>query len=150
MGDFQLILLFALLFGLASVFDKNRTYLILFLAAILNLVLYPFTTEYSATIEGGLDALTVVMLTFYGGRHKLYQMGLLCIALFMNLQFELDQANATNLIFSNYGVLIIGITIMQLFGVGYGVSQRIWQSCSYSHLFANGGYLNRCKVCPKD
>jgi len=144
------LLLLAILFGVASLIEVNRTYLILFFAALVNLAMYPFTSEYSVVLEGSLDLIILVSLLIYGDRHKLYQTGLLFCALFIHLQFELDQVNGTNLIFDNYGTVITGVTIMQLSGVFHGISQRIRKSNYSWGLRPHSIDLYRYKVWPKN
>jgi hypothetical protein len=154
MSDFQLILLFSILFGTVLLVEMSRTYLILFFAAIANLVMYPFTIEYSVVLEAGLDGLILWLLIFWGDKHKVYQIGVLFCALLLHMQFELDQANGTDLIFSHYGAIIIGITVMQLLGASHGVlnrfSELLWPRNHYKRLYSSGHNLDRSKVWPKD
>lgn len=144
----------ALLFLVAYLLNKNITYLILLVAAALNIIIYPFTSEYSVVIEASLDTFTLLAILFIGDKHKLYQSSLLFFALLCHLQFELDQANTTDLIFSHYATVFIGITIMQLLGAVYGSSNRIpkflWKGDSDGHLYANSYRVNGDKVWPKD
>jgi len=149
MSDFQQILVFAILFGVVSLIETNRTYLILFLAALANLVIYPFADVYSAELEARLDLIVLLAVLVLGNRHVKFQVGLLLFALLMHNKFELDQANGTDLIFSNYGGVIIGITIMQLSGVFHGFLKRIWKSNYYRGVHFNSANLNRIKVWPE-
>jgi hypothetical protein len=141
---------FFLLFVLAFLFKQSATYGILMVAAFLNVVIYPLFSEYSVLVEAGLDTLVLVSLVVYGDKHRFYQIGLLLCALLLHVQFELDQANGTDLIFSNYGGVIIGITIMQLLGVFHGFSQRIWKGNHCWGVYSHSINLNRFKVWPKD
>jgi len=136
---------FFLLFALVFLFNKSATYGILMVAAFLNVVIYPLSSEYSILVEAGLDLLVLITLVFYGDKHRVYQIGLLLCALFIHIQFELDQANGTDLIFTNYGAVIIGITIMQLSGVFHGFLKRIWTGDHYLGLHLDSTHLHRNK-----
>ena len=129
------IILFSCLFLCAFLLERSRTYFILFWASIMNMGLYPFTNEYSVVLESSLDVTILLALLLLGDKHRLYQVGLLLIALIFHFRFELDQTYGTDLIFSNYGAAITGITIMQLLGVSHGVFNRLSK-----HSREGGGY----------
>jgi len=147
-------LLFAVLFMLAFAVEQNRTYCILFYASVLNLILYPFTSEYSVVFEGALDLTILMAIVFWADKHRTYQTSLLLFALAVHLQFELEQAYGTSLIFDHYTNIFIGITIMQLLGAVYGglnrFSEHLWPGNHNSRLCSGGHHFNRGKVWPKD
>ena len=143
--------MFTLLFLLAFLVERNRTYCLLFYAAVLNMILYPFTSEYSVALEAGLDLVILLCLVVFADKHRVYQLSLLLVALFCHFQFELDQATGGNLIFTNYGSVIIGLTIMQLLGALYGVLDRLLQylrkSSNDRSLYSSS--YNRSNLWPK-
>lgn len=132
------IILFPLLFLCAFLLERSRTYFILLYASLLNMMIYPFTSEYSVVLESSLDVTILLALLLFGDKHRLYQAGLLLIALIFHFRFELDQTYGTDLILSNYGAVITGITIMQLLGVSHGIFNRLSKylrrNSDYGHL----------------
>ena len=123
-------MIFLCLFGLAFYLCRTKTYGILFLASILNVILYPFTLELTGVVEATLDLTIIVLLIQYADKHRAYQIGLLFIALINHIIFEI--LNNVNF----YEGAIIAITIMQLMGVIYDrLSQRIWIFDLPSHLY---------------
>ncbi len=124
--------MFALLFVLAFFIVGGKTYFILCIAALLNMAVYPFTSEYSVVLESSLDVITLLLIIRLGDRHYWYQIGLLLVAMFSHLLFEVDQRYSTDFIFSNYETAIITITVLQLFGGVYGgyqlVKRLLWNN----------------------
>ncbi len=127
------LVLFALLVPLGA------TYRILFLAALVNVIVYPFTSDVAVIIEAMVDSSFLMFLILYGDRHVKYQCALLFIVLFNHLVFELYP----NYI---YGDLITLITILQLGGV-YGFLERVWTHNHDNNVYSHSSsYLHKEKT----
>lgn len=113
--------IFLALFGLVYYFNRCETYKILLVAAIANVIVYPFTSEYSAFLEGTVNAVALFMLIDYGDRDKDIQKKLLAYAFVLCLLFEVGQAIGNDALIYGYGSVVTAITIMQLLGGGYAV-----------------------------
>ena len=150
----MIFFIFPVLFFLAFLANGGKTYAILCIAAFLNVALYQFTTEHSVMTEALLDALTLIALISLGDKHLWWQIGWLLVAMILHLQFEVDQVNGTDLILSNYGIAITGITIMQLLGGFYGacnqLSERIWENNQHKRVHTGGRYLSETKTWRKE
>jgi len=109
------------LFGLVYHFNRCETYKILLVAAIANVIVYPFTSEYSAFLEGTINAVALFMLIDYGDRDRRFQTILLSYAFVCCLVFEAGQLIDNGMIIYGYGSVVTAITIMQLLGGGYAV-----------------------------
>ena len=109
------------LFGLVYHFNRCETYKILLVAAVANVIVYPFTSEYSAFLEGTINAVALFMLIDYGDRDRRFQTILLSYAFVCCLVFEVGQLIGNGMIIYGYGSVVTAITIMQLLGGGYAV-----------------------------
>jgi hypothetical protein len=122
-------------------------------AAFANMIVYPFTDEYSVILQISLNAVILFWLIARGDKHYCWQIGWLMFAIACGVQFELDQADGTNVILSNYDATIIGITIMQLMGAGYGITlglfERLRQGNMWSFLPVHSRDTVMVKTWPK-
>jgi len=154
-NEFLVFVVFPVLFALVFLIARNNTNFILCFAAIGNVLIYPYTDEYTTALEMVLTAATLALIISSGDRQYWYQVGLLLFALVAMVFFELDQANGTNVILNNYDITIILITIMQLMGAGYGITVGIFErlrqgfrgDCLPVHSFAphNGAACQRTR-----
>ena len=146
-------LTFFLLFGIAYHFNRSNTYLILFVASLLNVLIYGFTNTDNALPEGTLDYIVLLTIIALGDKHVLYQAGLIVLGLTINLSFEGDQISGGNVVFSSFGAIITLITIMQLAGGGYGIIarilERVFNSNSDNGLFDHSFNTVGKKTCQK-
>jgi uncharacterized membrane protein len=148
------ILIFSGLFGIAYLITKSNTLLILMVAALINIAVYPIANEYTAILEATIDFITILALISFADRQYWYQIGCLIAALLCHYQMEIDQIIGSNIIFDAYGSTITLITIMQLLGAGYAVIanlfERLWKYNTADNLFDS--YLGKvdCKTCQKE
>lgn len=122
-----MFVVFPVLFALVFLLARSRTNFILCAASIGAVLMYPYTDEYTTTLEMGLNAVTLCLIISFGDRQYWYQIGLLLSALVVRVFFEIDQANGTDVILNNYDITIILITIMQLMGAGYGITLGVFE-----------------------
>jgi hypothetical protein len=141
-----------ILFGAVYLFSRCATYLILFGAALLNIVLFPFTTPDHVFVEASITYLAITLLIKYGYREYWYQISLLIglMSLYLFMEFGLIFHGG---IIGGEETIISIITALQLFGGAYGVytriPKRVWKPYSLisicNRIFSPIGY----KACEK-
>lgn len=144
-----IFVIFPALFLLAALFTKSRTYWILCVAAFVNILMYPFTSEYGVVLEASVDLITLSLLIAFGDRHYWYQVGLLMVAMLFHAQFEMDQSTGSDIILSNYSMAITGITMMQLAGVWHGIYSWLLKRVLGGHLYGRPMHTTNRSVMDK-
>lgn len=148
-------LIFLILFGIIYYLVRNSTYKLLFIAAILNVLAYPYTSETSVLIPGTIDFIVLCALMKYGDVHYRYQVGLLVLSLLAHIVRETVHVADTDIMFSSYEPALTLITIAQLLGAGYALVDRLFERIRVTHsaniLFYqhNGGDSQACQKKPQ-
>ncbi len=132
-------LLFVVLFGLVYLGYRNNTYLILFIAAVANVLMLPFYLETYPLIVGAVDLAVVLAILIYGDKHVWWQYTLLLMALITHYLLISDLETGSIIVSNNYVKAIDLITVLQLLGGVYGILERIRSVHSFRGLYSFRG-----------
>lgn len=156
-------LVFALLFLVAFIFNINKTFFILMVAAICNLFLFQLYLADSVIYEATVNMVFLSLLIAFGSSQKRYQVTILGVCLFANMLMEIDLTNIllsygfisgdSNLIFSDYDAVISILTVLQLLGGLHGafarLFERLWKPDNNSFVYSRSLHTVENKACPK-
>lgn len=96
-----------------------RTYQILFVASVANLILYYFTSESTPWLVVGyshLDTATCLFLLRFGDRSRAFQCVLLVMAVIAHYLVEIDLSTGSSVFYDSYIPAVVGITVLQMIG----------------------------------
>lgn len=125
-------------FCVIALITHSRTYFVLAVSALVNLVVDDYTSTddaYLVLVYSTIDFFTCLFVLFFGDFHKIYQSSMIVLMLFLHYTME-AALSLDNVEFIESGIYTYAMTfliIMQLIGAGCGMDKHKTLSWSDYH-----------------